>query len=78
MVVPLIFGKIAKDIAGGEISTDNANLLIYVVGFITAFVSGLFACTWMISIVKRSKLKYFAIYCFFVGVGSIIFTQING
>ncbi|MBZ9777843.1 undecaprenyl-diphosphate phosphatase [Psychroflexus sp. CAK8W] len=78
MVVPLIFGKIAKDIASGEISTDNANLLIYIVGFIAAFVSGLFACTWMISIVKRSKLKYFAIYCFIVGVGSIIFTQING
>ena len=78
MVVPLILGKIAKDITDGEISLENANMLIYSVGFITAFVSGLFACTWMISIVKRSKLKYFAIYCFVVGVSAIIFTQVNG
>lgn len=78
MVVPLILGKIAKDISSGEISTDNANFLIYAVGFLAAFVSGLFACTWMIAIVKRSKLKYFAIYCFVLGVGSIIFTQVNG
>lgn len=78
MVVPLILGKIAKDITDGEISLENANILIYSVGFVTAFVSGLFACTWMISIVKRSKLKYFAIYCFVVGVGAIIFTQVNG
>ncbi|MBZ9652368.1 undecaprenyl-diphosphate phosphatase [Psychroflexus montanilacus] len=78
MVIPLIFGKIAKDITGGELSLENANMLIYGVGFITAFISGLFACTWMISIVKRSKLKYFSIYCFVVGVGAIIFTQVNG
>lgn len=78
MVIPLIFGKIGKDITGGELSLENANILIYGVGFITAFISGLFACTWMISIVKRSKLKYFSIYCFVVGVGAIIFTQVNG
>lgn len=78
MVIPLIFGKIVKDITGGELSLENANILIYGVGFITAFISGLFACTWMISIVKRSKLKYFSIYCFVVGVGAIIFTQVNG
>jgi undecaprenyl-diphosphatase len=78
MVIPLILGKIAKDISGGEISLEDTNMLIYGVGFTTAFLSGLFACTWMISIVKRSKLKYFSIYCFVVGVGAIIFTQVNG
>lgn len=78
MVVPLILGKIAKDITGGDISSDNANILIYGIGFVSAFISGLFACTWMIAIVKRSKLRYFAIYCFIVGVGSIIFTQLHG
>lgn len=77
MVVPLILGKIAKDISSGDISSDNANFLIYGIGFIAAFISGLFACTWMVAIVKRSKLKYFAIYCFIVGVGSIIFTQLH-
>ncbi|NEV94609.1 undecaprenyl-diphosphate phosphatase [Psychroflexus sp. YR1-1] len=78
MVVPLILGKIVKDITSGDITLENANILVYGVGFLTAFVSGLFACTWMISIVKRSKLRYFAIYCFTLGVGAIIFTQIHG
>jgi len=78
MVVPLIFGKILKDITSGDISIADANMVSYGVGFVAAFISGLLACTWMISIVKRSKLRYFAIYCFVVGVGSIIFTQLNG
>lgn len=78
MVVPLIFGKIAKDILSGDISTESANIFVYGIGFLAAFVTGLIACTWMIAIVRKSKLKYFAIYCFIVGVISLIFTQVNG
>lgn len=37
-------------------------------GFIAAFLAGLLACKWMIDIVKRGKLTYFAIYCFIVGL----------
>lgn len=72
MVVPLILGKMAKDILSGDISTETANLGILIAGFAAAFVFGIFACTWMISIVKKSKLSYFAVYCFVVGVVSII------
>ena len=54
MVVPLIFGKIAKDILGGELTYDASNFTALGVGFIAAFVSGLFACTWMIKLVKQS------------------------
>lgn len=43
-------------------------------GFLAAFITGLFACTWMIAIVKKSKLKYFAIYCFVVGLVAIGWT----
>ena len=67
MVVPLILGKIAKDILGGEISFSNDAILPLSVGFIVAFFTGLLACTWMISLVKKSKLTWFAIYCFIVG-----------
>ena len=67
MVVPLIFGKIAKDIIGGELTYDSGNFLSLSIGFIAAFISGLFACTWMISLVKKSKLIYFSIYCVIVG-----------
>ncbi len=41
-------------------------------GFLAAFITGLFACTWMISLVKKSKLKYFSFYCFAVGSAAII------
>ncbi|WP_456437551.1 undecaprenyl-diphosphate phosphatase [Psychroserpens sp.] len=76
MVVPLIFGKIAKDIVGGELTYDSGNFTSLSVGFIAAFVSGLFACTWMISIVKKSKLIYFSVYCVIVGIIAIIISSI--
>lgn len=72
MVVPLIFGKMAKDILGGEISMQMDNIGVLTAGFAAAFVFGVLACTWMISLVKKSKLSYFAIYCFVVGVASIL------
>lgn len=71
MVVPLIFGKIAKDILSGELSYDSANISSLSIGFIAAFVSGILACTWMIKLVKNSKLIYFAIYCLIVGLIAI-------
>ena len=72
MVVPLIFGKIAKDVVSDDFSTLNLDIASLSIGFIAAFVTGLFACTWMISLVKKSKLVYFSIYCFVVGVVAII------
>ncbi|TWO31376.1 undecaprenyl-diphosphate phosphatase [Seonamhaeicola sediminis] len=77
MVVPLIFGKIAKDIFSGEISTESQNFTALSVGFIAAFISGLFACTWMITLVKKSKLSYFAIYCVIVGVIAVVVSFSN-
>lgn len=74
MVVPLIFGKIAKDILGGELTYDSANFTTLGIGFVAAFVAGLFSCTWMISLVKKSKLSYFALYCVIVGVIAIGFS----
>jgi len=71
MVVPLIFGKIAKDVLGGELTYDASNFTALSIGFVAAFIAGLFACTWMISLVKKSKLSYFAIYCVVVGIAAI-------
>ena len=73
MVVPLIFGKIAKDVLCGDINTESQNLTVLGIGFVTAFIAGLFACTWMIALVKKSKLSYFAIYCVIVGIIAIAF-----
>ncbi len=77
MVVPLIFGKIAKDVLSGDISMESQNFTALSVGFIAAFIAGLFACTWMISLVKKSKLSYFAIYCVIVGIIAIIVSFLN-
>ncbi|MEX0275199.1 MAG: undecaprenyl-diphosphate phosphatase [Flavobacteriaceae bacterium] len=71
MVVPLIFGKMAKDILGGELSLQGENNLAMAAGFMAAFVSGLIACTWMIRLVRQSKLTYFALYCLVAGALAI-------
>lgn len=73
MVVPLIFGKVAKDLIDGNILSEEINLGPLTLGFFSAFFTGLFACKWMIGIVKSSKLKYFSYYCFIVAVITIIF-----
>ncbi|MFL0353449.1 undecaprenyl-diphosphate phosphatase [Xanthomarina sp. GH4-25] len=77
MVVPLIFGKIAKDLVSGDLTYESSNFISLSAGFIAAFVAGLFACTWMIALVKKSKLTYFAIYCAVVGIIAIIFAFLN-
>lgn len=75
MVVPLIFGKMAKDVMDSGIMESNTEALPLILGAVAAFVSGLLACQWMISLVKRSKLRYFSYYCFVVGIGAIVYTQ---
>ena len=75
MVVPLIFGKMAKDILSGEIHYETTTFIPLVIGFIFAFLTGMFACKWMIKLVKSSQLKYFAYYCFAIG-GIVIATSL--
>lgn len=58
MVVPLIFGKMAKDLIEGDFASASVNVTALGVGFVAAFLTGLFACTLMIKLVKRSQLKY--------------------
>lgn len=71
MVVPLIFGKIAKDLLSGDIVWNSTASVPLVIGFVAAFVTGLIACTWMIKIVKKAKLHYFSYYCIVVGIVAI-------
>ena len=78
MVVPLIFGKMAKDLMSDDVIYDSESTFPLIIGFLAAFVTGLFACKWMIALVKRAKLKYFSFYCFAVGVAALLFTMING
>ncbi|MEM7782569.1 MAG: undecaprenyl-diphosphate phosphatase [Planctomycetota bacterium] len=70
MVIPLIFGKMAKMLLdayrANEPFAEPGEALPLTVGFFAAFFTGLLACTWMIRLVKASKLTYFSIYCFVV------------
>ncbi len=80
MVVPLILGKMCKDLLDDRFTTENADLPILAIGFVAAFVTGIVACNWMIGLVRSSKLWWFSIYCFVVGLlalGFHLFAQ-NG
>lgn len=68
MVIPLIFGKMAKDILDGDFASADVEFLPLVLGFITAFAAGWIACKWIIAIVRRAQLRYFAFYCFIVAL----------
>ena len=77
MVIPPILGEAlldVKDMAEMGVSQAMAGLptLSLAVGFIAAFVSGCLACKWMINIVKKGKLIWFALYCAIVGAATII------
>lgn len=71
MVVPLILGKIAKDVSSGELTYESGQAIPMLAGFLAAFIAGLFACTWMIRLVRNSKLTSFAIYCMVIGAIAI-------
>ena len=72
MVVPLIFGKIIKDLLDGAVLINESQYETLLGGFLAAFITGFYACKWMISLVKQAKLKYFSLYCFLVGVFAIL------
>lgn len=74
MVIPLILGSMAKSVMDGNLSQDSTALLPLLVGFVSAFITGVFACRWMVTLVKKSQLKYFSFYCFAVGALAILFS----
>ena len=65
----------AKDVleVGWHSAMAGISPLALIIGFLAAFITGCMACKWMISIVKKGKLVYFAIYCVIVGILAICF-----
>ena len=61
------------DLLTGELSANAIGVLPLVVGFLAAFASGCFACRFMINIVRRQKLIYFAIYCLCAGIFAVVY-----
>jgi len=79
MVIPPILGEALLDIVkasreGMAAVAGDISPMVLGVGFVAAFVSGCLACRWMVNIVKRGKLIYFAVYCAIVGIITIAFS----
>ena len=70
MVLPPILGSALLDILKGDFG-GGVELLPLMAGFVAAFVTGTLACKFMIEIVKRGKLIWFAAYCALAGVVAI-------
>lgn len=77
MVLIPIIGANVKDISDGSMGGNGIGFVPLIVGFLAAFISGLLACKWMIGIVKKGKLIYFAIYTFVIGSTAIIYTLVS-
>lgn len=73
MVLIPILGEAFLQIVGGEMSASSISALPLALGFLSAFVSGLFACRVMIALVKRARLSWFALYCAVVACMIFIF-----
>lgn len=71
MVLPPILGNALLDIVKGDFG-GGVDTVPLVAGFLAAFITGCIACRWMIDIVKKGKLIWFAIYCAIAGVVALI------
>lgn len=72
MVLAPIIGQTLLDLMDGGLSATSIGTVPLIAGFVTAFVVGCLACRFMINIVKRGKLVWFALYCAIVGVVAIV------
>ena len=73
MVMIPILGESFLQVVAGEMTGSSIGVLPLVLGFVSAFVSGLFACKVMIALVKRARLTWFAVYCAVVAALIFIF-----
>lgn len=72
MVIIPILGEALLDIKkifeGSAAAGASIGWIPMVVGFLASFIVGCIACKWMLEIVKRGKLVWFAVYCLIVGL----------
>ena len=73
MVLVPILGETFLELVGGEFGASSVGGLALVLGFVSAFLSGLFACKAMVALVKKAKLGWFALYCFVAAAAIFIF-----
>lgn len=74
MVLVPILGEAFLDVVGGDFAAASIGALPLALGFLAAFFSGYIACVAMIALVKKARLRWFALYCALVGIGVIIYS----
>jgi undecaprenyl-diphosphatase len=72
VIIPVLGANLLEIASGDFVNTGSESPLIILTGFVTAFISGYFACRWMISLVKRSRMIWFGLYCLAVGLITFI------
>ncbi len=73
MVLVPILGETFLEVVGGEFGASSVGALPLILGFVSAFLSGLFACKVMIALVRKAKLSWFALYCLVASLCIFIF-----
>ena len=73
MVLVPILGETFLEIVGGEFGASSVGSTALILGFLSAFISGLFACKVMIALVKKACLSWFALYCLLAAAAIFIF-----
>ena len=73
MVLVPILGETILEIVGGEFGASSVGSTALILGFLSAFISGLFACKVMIALVKKACLSWFALYCLLAAAAIFIF-----
>ncbi|NSW94007.1 MAG: undecaprenyl-diphosphate phosphatase [Bacteroidales bacterium] len=71
MVLVPVIGANLLDVASGDMTSGSTSAMVILAGALSAFVSGLLACSWMISLVRKSKILGFSIYCAILGLLAI-------
>lgn len=72
MVLIPIIGANLMEMRSGDLTTEGTSLFVIMIGFVTAFASGYIACKWMISLVKKGNLLWFALYCLLIGLFTLL------
>lgn len=72
MVIVPIIGANILEFTSRSFSTGGTSAIVIVTGFLTAFLTGYIACKWMVNLVKKGNLRWFALYCILIGIYSIL------
>jgi len=72
VIIPIIGANLVELVTAGKVAAE-VNAVPLIIAFVTAFVSGYIACRWMINIVNKGKLGWFALYCIILGLSLILF-----